>query len=88
METDHRQQLLKDRVRSKISLGFYEVFDEEPFAIYVRSTKKVNHILHFLISVITAGLWLPIWLILSLRVRKMFKIAVDESGNVTERRWR
>ena len=88
METDHRQQLLKDRVRSKISLGFYEVFDEEPFAIYVRSTKKVNHILHFLISVITAGLWLPIWLILSLRLRKMFKIAVDESGNVTERRWR
>ena len=88
METDHRQQLLKDRVRSKISLGFYEVFDEEPFAIYVRSTKKVNHILHFLISVITAGLWLPIWLILSLRVRKMFIIAVDESGNVTERRWR
>ena len=88
METDHRQQLLKDRVRSKISLGFYEVFDEEPFAIYVRSTKKVNHILHFLISVITAGLWLPIWLILSLRVRKVFQIAVDESGNVTERRWR
>jgi len=88
METDQRQQLLKDRVRSKISLGFYEVFDEEPFAIYVRSTKKVNHILHFLISVITVGLWLPIWLILSLPVRKMFKIAVDESGNVTERRWR
>lgn len=88
METDQRQQLLKDRVRSKIALGFYEVFDEEPFAIYVRSTKKVNHILHFLISVITAGLWLPIWLILSLRVRKMFEIAVDESGNVTERRWR
>ena len=88
METDRRQQLLKDRVRSKISLGFYEIFDEEPFAIYVRSTKKVNHILHFLISVITVGLWLQILLILSLPVLKMFKIGVDESGNVTERRWR
>jgi carbon starvation protein CstA len=28
---------------------------------------RPNHILHLLLSVITGGLWLPVWLILSMR---------------------
>jgi hypothetical protein len=87
METSQREDLLKSYARRKVSLGHYEVFDQEPFAIYVRSTRKVNHILHFLISVVTVGFWLPIWVIMSLPTKKAFRISIDEQGVISERRW-
>lgn len=33
--------------------------------VTVEPKRKTNHILHLLLSVITCGLWLPIWLMVS-----------------------
>lgn len=33
--------------------------------VYVQQ-KRVNHLLHFLLTLITFGLWLPVWIILAL----------------------
>ena len=88
MEKENREALLKEYVRKKISLGFFEVFDQEPFIVYVRSTRRVNHILHLLLSVVSFGLWLPIWVIMALPTKKVIKIWVDEQGDVFESRWR
>ncbi len=30
--------------------------------------KGTNHILHLLLAVVTAGIWIPIWLLLSIKI--------------------
>ena len=30
----------------------------------VKDQRKVNHILHFILSVVTLGWWIPVWIIL------------------------
>ena len=32
----------------------------------ISQKKKTSHVLHFLMSLVTAGLWLPIWIIVAL----------------------
>ena len=29
--------------------------------------KKVNHTLHFILTILTAGLWLPVWIVLAIK---------------------
>lgn len=36
--------------------------------IYV---KKPNHVLHFLLTVVTGGLWLPVWIVVALRGKRV-----------------
>ncbi len=31
-----------------------------------KTPKKTNHILHLLLSIVSAGIWLPIWVIVAL----------------------
>jgi hypothetical protein len=45
--------------------------------------KPVNHILHLVLSLLTAGIWLVVWLILILTNRKRrVVLTVDEAANV------
>lgn len=32
--------------------------------------KKLNNVLHFVLSILTGGLWLPVWLILAIQARR------------------
>lgn len=32
--------------------------------------RRVNNVLHFILSVVTCGLWLPVWLILAVQARR------------------
>ena len=32
----------------------------------ISKPKRTNHILHLLLSIVTAGLWLPIWIIVAI----------------------
>lgn len=45
--------------------------------------KKVNHVLHAILSLITAGFWLIVWLLLVLtNRRKRIVLSVNERGEV------
>lgn len=45
--------------------------------------KRANHVLHLLLAVVTAGLWLPVWLVVGLSAREVRQvIAVDPWGRV------
>ncbi len=37
--------------------------------VEVKRRRRPNHILHLLLTIITGGLWLPVWLLLSLFMR-------------------
>lgn len=45
--------------------------------------KKVNHVLHAILSLITAGIWLIVWLLLVLtNKRQRIILSVNEHGTV------
>lgn len=35
--------------------------------VNVTERKRVNHFLHFVLTAVTAGLWLPVWIIQAIR---------------------
>lgn len=47
------------------------------------SGKPVSHVLHLLLSLITLGLWIPIWILVALVCGEKYKLLrVDEYGTV------
>jgi len=38
---------------------------EKVKVVYVKAPEKPNHVLHLLLSVITLGLWVPVWFLIS-----------------------
>lgn len=49
----------------------------------VRSGKRPNHILHFLLCIPTFGFWVIIWILISLTNKvKTGAVSIDEFGNI------
>ncbi|WP_336084136.1 hypothetical protein [Nocardia sp. SSK8] len=47
---------------------------------------KPNHILHLILSVVSCGLWLPMWALVAwLNYEERVMITVDESGQVSRK---
>lgn len=44
----------------------YAVTQYAPAQQIVVQQKRVNHVLHLLLTIVTLGLWLPVWIILAL----------------------
>ncbi len=54
-----------------------------PYSAVIVTGQKVNHILHLLISVLLCGLWLPVWLLITVSGGERRRVlAVDQCGNV------
>ena len=60
--------------------------DKALVAVLVKEGGKVNHLLHFLISVITCGFWVLVWVWLALVKNKeqRVRISIDNGDNVLE----
>ena len=80
---EERRELLSRYVLSQVASGRYTIELEQPYRTVLASTKKVNHVLHLFLSVITFGLWLPIWVLMAISDRrKMLTLEIDEFGNI------
>lgn len=78
-----RSELLDAAVANHVRNGKRVESRSGAQAIMVKG-RRVNHILHLLIAVITLGLWLPIWVLLVLiGGEKREVIEVDAYGRVT-----
>lgn len=57
-----------------------------PYVVLSKEKKAINHSVHFLLSCITLGFWLIVWiyLILKFSIKKQILVAVDEDGNLFE----
>ncbi len=73
---------------NKTNNGFVvlERNDKLPYAILMKSKKKVDHISNFFIFCATLGLWSIVWIYISQVSSKAKKIliAIDEDGNPFE----
>jgi hypothetical protein len=80
--SDDRQDALARAVQGEVMQGA-RVESQTGFSAVLVRGRRVNHVLHLLLSIFTVGLWVIVWIILSLsggEKRKM--ITVDEYGNI------
>ncbi len=86
IDADYRSQLLAQAIQTQVASGA-RVESQGPFNAVVVRGKRVNHLLHLILSLLTAGLWLFVWLILAAAGgEKRSTINVDPYGNVLVQR--
>ena len=74
---------LQQAVAAEIASGARLESQMGTMAVVVRG-KPVNHILHLILSLLTAGIWLIVWLVLVLtNKRERVILTVDEAGTVS-----
>lgn len=79
---EERKSLLREFVVSKVATGSRVELQDDFSAVLVYGTKP-NHVLHFILSILTAGFWLIIWLFIALgskERRTLYKI--NEYGTI------
>ena len=78
-----RKELLGRHIASMVAQGF-RVESQSDFQAVMVKGKDVNHILHLILSLVTAGIWLLVWLLLiATGGEKRSMITVDNFGNVS-----
>lgn len=76
------------KLSNKIQAGFkiVEYNEKLPYVVLTKEQKNLNHSFHFTLSILTIGIWLIVWIYLTLThtPKKEILIAIDEDGNVFE----
>jgi hypothetical protein len=80
-----RQLVLQKKIADYTAMG-WEFKSQSQFSAVFIKRKKVNHILHLILSVVTSGFWLLVWLALVLinmnAIAETKVISIDERGLV------
>jgi len=80
---EERKQILKDFIVKQVSQGF-KVELQEDFSAVLVFGKNPNHILHLLLSLITFGVWIFIWVMMIFFSReKRYLYKIDEYGVIS-----
>jgi hypothetical protein len=82
---EERRAALEEFVAARMAEG-WRVESRSEFSVTMVRGKRINHILHLLLTIITAGLWVIVWILLALGGgEKHGIVTVDEDGVVTSR---
>lgn len=82
--SEERKSRIALAVRQEVAAGG-RVESQTDYTAILRFGKPVNHILHLILTIVTAGLWLIVWIIVSIVAasgRKTVSLTVDEYGQV------
>jgi len=84
MKSDQeRKALLAQTLQGQIVSGGRVESQSDFQAVLVRG-QRVNHVLHFLIGLLTLGIWWVVWLIMAVAGgEKRSLVSVDEFGHVS-----
>lgn len=78
-----RRRRLAHHVASAVANGRRVETQSDFQAVLVRGHRP-NHVLHLILSLVTFGLWVPVWLVLTVAGgEKRELLSVDEFGNCT-----
>lgn len=85
---DYRKDVLAQGIATRLARpGKWRVETQTDTYAIVVGGQPVNHILHLLLTVLTLGLWVIVWIIVAAGGgEKRYKLEVDEAGNGTTRR--
>lgn len=82
--SEDRKKSLEAFIISRVSQG-WRLEGQTEYAVVLAYGKKPNHILHFLLSIVTLGFWLIVWIILGMSMtvkRRTFQ--VDDYGQIRQ----
>ena len=78
-----RKVILEKKIILYVSRG-WNLDTQTEFAAVLRTGKRLNHILHLLLSLVTFGFWILVWIFLGLINRvSTTTITVDKFGNTS-----
>ena len=77
-----RRKILDTSVMDAIGKGWSIESQGQYHAVIVQG-ERVNHLLHLILSIITVGLWIIVWLIVISGGQERMMIYVDEQGEVS-----
>jgi hypothetical protein len=81
---DERRELLAMEVSRLLALGNRRIESYSDLSAVLVFGKPVNHVLHLLATVLTAGIWGFVWIVLALTGGERRElIRIDEAGNIT-----
>ncbi len=84
LSDERRSELLDQVLAQKTLQGSTVVHRADHYAV-ISVGSKPNHVLHLLLSILTLGLWLIVWLIVAIAGgESQYAITVDEHGTVTQ----
>jgi hypothetical protein len=73
---------LATAVTREVAAG-WRVESQTPTNAVLVKGKQTSHVLHLILSFITFGLWVPVWIIMAvLNRRQAITLAVDPYGNI------
>jgi hypothetical protein len=80
---EQRKQALAQAVAGEVRSGWKVQSQSDYQGVMIQEGKNVNHILHLILTILTAGLWAIVWIILVLtrKKEKLEVINVDEYGH-------
>ncbi len=77
-----KKAILEKRIVFEVARGARLTYKGEFEAVF-EIGKRPNHILHLLLSIVTVGIWLLVWLIISMGSGvQSYKISIDKFGNI------
>jgi hypothetical protein len=78
-----RKSLLEKQVISYVSRG-WRLDTQTDFAAVLSSGKRLNHILHLILSLVTFGFWIIFWIVMGLFNKiAITTVSVDKFGNIS-----
>ncbi len=85
LSPEQRSEKLAEILVSDARLGWRAVSQTQTQAQLVKG-KPTNHVLHLILSLITVGFWLPVWIaVVIFAGEKQRFVSVDEYGGVLRR---
>ena len=80
---DQRKEALSLRVSSMVSRDGMRVESQSDYQAVLVKGKRVNHILHLILTLITLGMWGFVWILLVIiGGERRSVVRVDEFGNI------
>ena len=73
-------ELLPGAVAAHVARGYRVEAAPVPGQVVMGRGRRPNHILHLLLSVVTVGLWLPVWLLVAATTREHRIVLSEESA--------
>lgn len=78
-----RKSLLEKQIISYVSRG-WRLDTQTDFAAVLSYGKRLNHILHLLLSIVTFGIWIIFWIVMGLTHKiATVTISIDKFGNTS-----
>lgn len=80
---DQRRTALAENLQQAVRQG-WRVESQTEFQANLVKGHRTNHILHLILSIVTLGLWLIVWLIVALTNKEKRRVVmIDEYGRIT-----